>query len=157
MKHNNPQLPEGINTSGRHPRKEFALLAAGALLLLVFPAWLFGEFGGRLARLVPFESGVRLVPDGMLGSVAGAELQQYIDGLAARIATEIQLSDEMVVKVHVSGAETFNAFANLGGNVLLYRRLLEKLPHENALAVLIALETAHVLHRDPGRRRAAQR
>lgn len=149
MKYSNSQIPEGINTSESHPLKEFALLAGGALLLLVLLAWLFGEFGGRLARLVPFESEVRLVPEGMLSSDAGAELQHYIDDLALRVAAQMDLPPEMAVKVHISGADAFNAFATLGGNVLLFRGLLEELPHENALAMLIAHEMAHVVHRDP--------
>ncbi|MCB1802074.1 MAG: M48 family metallopeptidase [Gammaproteobacteria bacterium] len=149
MKYSNPQLPEGINTSDRHPLKEFFVLAGGAVLLLLVAAWLFGEFGGRLARLVPFEHEIGMVPDGMLSSDAGEGLQHYVDGLAERVGSALELPADMRVTVHVSGSETFNAFATLGGNVLLFRGLIEKLPNENALAMLIAHEMAHVEHRDP--------
>ena len=53
MKYRNPQIPEGINVSDRHPLKELLVLAGGALLLLVLLSWLLGQFGGRLARLLP--------------------------------------------------------------------------------------------------------
>ncbi|MBX2838488.1 MAG: M48 family metallopeptidase, partial [Gammaproteobacteria bacterium] len=45
--------------------------------------------------------------------------------------------------------DVFNAFATLGGNVLFYRGLLDQMPHENALAMVVAHEISHVLHRDP--------
>ena len=53
------------------------------------------------------------------------------------------------MRVHASGDDTFNAFATLGGHVLLFRGLLEALPNENALVMLMAHEIAHVRHRDP--------
>ncbi|MCB1922557.1 MAG: M48 family metallopeptidase [Gammaproteobacteria bacterium] len=149
MKYSNPQIPEGINTSDSHPLKEFVLLAGGALLLLVVLAWGFGEAGARLARFLPFESEAGLVPEGVLQSDAGPELQRYIDELATRVSAELALPPGMQVNVHVSGGDTFNAFATLGGNVLLFRGLLEALPNENALAMLMAHEIAHVVHRDP--------
>ena len=42
----------------------------------------------------------------------------------------------------------FNAFATLGGNIVFYRELLVQMPHENALAMVMAHEMAHVIHRD---------
>lgn len=149
MKYRNPQIPEGINTSDRHPLKEFAILAGGALLLVIVLAWLLGEAGGRLARLLPFEHEAALAPETLLSSDAPAELQAYLDTLASRVSVAMALPEGMSVRIHFSADDTFNAFATLGGNVLLYRGLVEKLPHENALAMLIAHEIAHVHHRDP--------
>ena len=149
MKYSNRQIPEGINTSDQHPLKEFLVLAGGAVLLIVVLAWLLGQFGGRLARLLPFEHEVALVPTGLLSSDAGPELQSYLDELSMRVTGQMDLPESMPIHLHFSGGDTFNAFATLGGNVLLYRGLVEKLPHENALAMLIAHEIAHVVHRDP--------
>lgn len=149
MKYRNPQLPEGINVSQQHPLKELALLLGGALLLIVLLTWLLAQFGGSLARLVPFEYESGLAPEAMLSSDAGAELQDYLDDLADRLSAEMALPEGMQIQLHFSADGTFNAFATLGGNVLLYRGLVEKLPHENALAMLLAHEIAHVEHRDP--------
>lgn len=149
MKYSNRQIPEGINTSKEHPLKEFLILAGGAMLLIVVLAWLLGQFGGRLARLVPFEHEVAFAPTELLDSDAGPALQSYLDDLTARITAQMALPEPMQIHVHFSGGDTFNAFATLGGNVLLYRGLVEKLPHENALAMLMAHEIAHVVHRDP--------
>ncbi|MCB1723150.1 MAG: M48 family metallopeptidase [Chromatiaceae bacterium] len=149
MKYSNPQIPEGINTTDRHPLREFLLLAGGALVLVLLLAWLVGGFGGRLARLLPFESEERLVPTDMLSGDAGPPLQYYLDDLAERVSSALDLPAGMQVRVHASGDDTFNAFATLGGHVLLFRGLLEALPNENALVMLMAHEIAHVRHRDP--------
>jgi len=149
MKYRNPQIPEGINVSGRHPLRELLILAGGALLLIVVLSWLFGQFGGRLARLLPFEREAALAPESLLVSDAGPELQAYLDQLGRRVAAQMDLPDGMQVKLHFSGEDTFNAFATLGGNILLYRGLVAQLPHENALAMLLAHEMTHVRQRDP--------
>lgn len=149
MKYSNPRIPEGINVGDRHPLRELLTLTGGALLVLVFLSWLFGQFGGRLARLLPFEHEAALVPVSMLRSDANPELQAYLEQLGARVIEQLDLPPQMQVRLHLDGGDTFNAFAMLGGNVVLYRGLLERMPHENALAMLLAHEMAHVRHRDP--------
>ena len=120
-----------------------------AVLRIVAAGWLLGQVGGSLARLLPFEKEMALVPQRLLVSDAGPELQAYLDRLTVRLVQHLDLPDGMQVRVHFSGGDTFNAFATLGGNIVLFRGLTERLPHENALAMLLAHEIAHVLHRDP--------
>jgi len=55
----------------------------------------------------------------------------------------------MNIKIHFIDEETVNAFATLGGHILIYRGLLEKLSSENALTMLLAHEIAHIKHRHP--------
>ena len=57
--------------------------------------------------------------------------------------------------MHYDPGGTFNAYATAGGQLVFYRGLLEAMPHENALATVVAHEIAHVAHRDP--RRLARR
>ncbi len=149
MKYSNPRIPEGINTSKRHALTEFAVLAGGALLLIALVGWVLGSTGGYLARQLPFEYEASLVPESLLQSDASEPLQRYLDRLANRLIAEMEVPEDMDVRLSFSGEDTFNAFATLGGNVLLYRGLTEQLPHENALSMLIAHEIAHVVHRDP--------
>jgi len=149
VKYRNPRIPEGINVSDQHPLRELLILAGGALLLLVMLSWLLGQFGGRLARLLPFEHEAAFAPVALLSSDAGPELQAYLEGLSSRLGRQMAMPGDMEIHLHVGGGDTFNAFATLGGNILLYRGLLEALPHENALAMLLAHEMAHVEHRDP--------
>ena len=53
----------------------------------------------------------------------------------------------MDITVHYVDSDVINAYATLGGHIVLYRGLLEKLQHENALAMVIAHEIAHVKYR----------
>ncbi|MGB5568464.1 MAG: M48 family metalloprotease, partial [Sedimenticolaceae bacterium] len=140
MKYRNPPIPEGINVSDRHPLRELLSLAGGALVLLVLLSWLMGQFGGRLARLLPFEHEVALAPVSMLRSDAGPELQAYLERLSTRVSEQLDLPSGMQIHLNLDGGDTFNAFATLGGNIVLYRGLLECLPHENALVMLLAHE-----------------
>jgi len=149
MKYRNPQIPEGINVTDRHPLRELLVLAGGALLLVVLLSWLLGQFGGRIARLLPFEHEAALAPESLLRNDAGPELTAYLQQLSDRLGVAMELPRDMDLHLHLNGDETFNAFATLGGNILLYRGLLEELPNENVLAMLLAHEMAHVEHRDP--------
>lgn len=55
----------------------------------------------------------------------------------------------MPITVHYVNDETINAFATLGGNIIFFRGILEKLPSENALAMVMSHEIAHIKHRHP--------
>ncbi len=149
MRYSNPKIPEGINTSQDHPLKEFFLLTTGAIAAIVFIAVLLGYFGGALARFISFETErewtQNIVPD----SAEGTELERYLYSVSERVARSMQLEDEFKTTLRYSSDDTLNAFATLGGNIILFRGLLEKLPNEDALAMLIAHEMAHIKHRDP--------
>jgi len=55
----------------------------------------------------------------------------------------------MKITVHYLNDKTINAFATLGGHIFFYRGLLEKIPNENTLAMVLAHEIAHVKYRHP--------
>ena len=148
----NRQPPEGINLGGVHPLRSFAtLLVAAAVLVtgLVVVAQFAGAFA---ARLVPFATERRVVQglDIAFGDApADDPMRMYLNALAVRLAPGLDLPHGMILSVHYQRSDTVNAFATLGGNLLFYRGLLERLPSENALATVMAHEMAHVLHRDP--------
>ncbi len=55
----------------------------------------------------------------------------------------------MTISVHYLDDDTVNAFATLGGQVFIFRGLLRRVRSENALAMVMAHEIAHVKNRDP--------
>lgn len=61
----------------------------------------------------------------------------------------MDLPEGMSVTVHYVNQDVVNAMATLGGHVFIYRGLLEKLPHENALVMLLGHEIGHVKLRHP--------
>lgn len=149
MRYREIQPPEGINVTPVHPLKEFTLLLGGAILLVVIAVFILGQFGGRLARLVPPATEVTLVSGYGKPSSEKTPLQDYVQEFGLRLATELEMPDGLPVRIHVVEGEVLNAFATLGGNIIIYTGLLKRIPHENALSFLIAHELAHLKHRDP--------
>ncbi len=149
MRYSNPKIPEGINTSQEHPLKEFIILTTGALAALLLFAVLLSYFGAGIARLVPFEMEQKWTQSFSPESEEKSELTQYLESVSDRVAKSMGLEEEYKIHLHYSTDETVNAFATLGGNIILFRGLLEQLPNEDTLAMLIAHEMAHIQHRDP--------
>ncbi len=151
-KYTNPQPPEGINTSLTHPVLTLVKLLAGILVVMAAVAWLLGKSGGWLATLVPFAQEVRLseaYPESAFDASAHPELRAYLDGLTARLIPGLDLPEGLSLRLHYQNEDIENAFATLGGNILLYKGLLRALPNENSLAMLIAHEAAHIKLRHP--------
>ena len=148
MSYENPQIPEGINADTRSPLGEFAklsLMAMGILLVLTVTAVLLGGF---LGRNMPF-SWERGIADATLDlPVDDAAVERALQDLADRVGAEMDLPDGMTVTVHYVDAPVVNAAATLGGHVIVFRGLLAQMPHENALAMLLGHEIAHVRNRD---------
>jgi len=108
--------------------------------------------GGWIARKVPFRYELLAIEqtDIQLGTEsAPAALTEWLNQLADKVAHGLQLSDEIEVRVHYDHENVFNAYATIGGQLVFYRGLLSKMPNENALAMVMAHEIAHVMHRDP--------
>jgi beta-barrel assembly-enhancing protease len=159
MSYENPEVPQDVNVSRDNPVVEFLRLAAGlALCVLVLSAILF-FFGGWLARFIPFSTerswvgdsvvGIAVEGDGETPAANHDEIEKYIRTLSQRLAARMSLPEEMVITAHFSTLDVPNAFATLGGHIVVTQGLYEKMPSENALATVIAHEIAHVKARDP--------
>jgi predicted Zn-dependent protease len=149
MKYSNPQIPEGINTSKQHPLKEFFMLTAGVLGLIITTVLLLGFFANKLSHHIPFAVEQKIASKKLIEASELGPMQNYLNTLAERIVTAQELPEEMSISVHYLDDETINAFATLGGHIFMFRGLLEKLPNENALSMVLAHEIAHVKHRHP--------
>lgn len=71
-----------------------------------------------------------------------------LQNLANRLGKHMGLP-ENAVSVYVSDQNIPNAYATFGGNVVLYRGLLNELKSEESVAAVLAHEIAHVQNRDP--------
>ena len=60
MQFDNPEIPEGINVSEKHPLRDFFSLAAAIVALTVLLTAMVGFGAGYLARYLPFSSELKL-------------------------------------------------------------------------------------------------
>ena len=77
------------------------------------------------------------------------EVDEYLQTVADKIIPHMDLPEDMKITVHYVDEGLVNAMATLGGHVMIYRGLLEKLPNENSLVMLLGHEIGHVKLRHP--------
>jgi len=151
----NRPVPEGINVSPTHPLKDLALLVGGIASVILIAAFALSLLAGQLARHIPFSQEKTLAAS--LGrwlpaapeSATNRQRRDYLQALADGLAVNMQLPPEMTLTVHYADTDTVNAMATLGGHIVVFQGLIDTLPSENALAMVLAHEIAHVRHRDP--------
>jgi Zn-dependent protease with chaperone function len=159
----NPRLPEHINNRNEHPLKDFLLLA-GALLALMFVLTLLLGWGAQwLGPKIPYSWESRwfaATPDAIATALppqtdnrsaltdSAKDRQQALQQLLERLLS--QQSAPLKVRLHwLADEDTPNAFATLGGHIFVTRGLLTQVSSENALAMVLAHEYAHVEQRHP--------
>ena len=147
-----PELPEHVNAPERHPLLDFArvfLTVAAVFGGILVAAWWSASW---LARQTPFAWEQKLVGDNILGpfDVQTDDGRSFaLQALADRLSSQMGLPPEMSIAVHYSDSDVANAFATLGGHVVITQGLLDSVQTENGLAMVLAHEIAHVQHRDP--------
>lgn len=150
LKYRNPEIPEGINTTDTHPLKEFSFLISVILAAVIIITAILAVSIDWLAEYIPFE-----VEASLSQSVAkklnneNNEIDAYLQDLADKITPYMALPEGMNITLHYVDEETVNAMATLGGHVMIYRGLLEKLPNENTLVMLLGHEIGHIKLRHP--------
>ncbi len=158
MSYENPQLPHEVNV-GREPvLLEFLQLTAGlAVVVVILSATLYFA-GGQLARLIPFAQeqawvGTRFVPgidtDDSAQSPEASAIRDALQALSTRLSAQMALPPEMTLQLHYLDDDSPNAFASLGGHIAVTSGLYRRLDSENALAMVLAHEIAHIHARDP--------
>lgn len=151
MSYENPRIPEGINVSKVHPLKDFfsMLIGVGLVSLLLITALML--LTDRLVRFIPFSAEQAWWAPPLDESLDPPQraIQSYLQSLANELAVDMALPEAMPITIHYRPEPVINAFATLGGHVTVYQGLLQKLDNENALAMLLAHEIAHIQHRDP--------
>ncbi|HYM47998.1 MAG TPA: M48 family metallopeptidase [Burkholderiaceae bacterium] len=152
MRLENRAPAEGINSSRENPLKELTWLLAGSLSVIVVLVFAVSLAAQWLAPRIPYQYEAKLAatlppfataPD----SDAGRRVQAELQLLADRLARHMEMPDGMVVRVGYRDDATVNAFATIGGQAVFFRGLLSKLGSEDALAMVMAHELAHLKYR----------
>ena len=149
MEYSNPELPEGINTTKENPLKEFLILTIGLLAVVFISISILIILVDNFADKIPFKMEKEIPVSSFIDKLEVKQLPPYLDKVTQKVLTSFDLAKEMEITFHYVNDDTVNAFATLGGHIVLYRGLLEKLKHEDELAMVIAHEIAHVKYRHP--------
>ena len=155
MEYSNPEIPEGINTTDEHPLKDFFILSIGVLGLIFIAVIILSLAAEKLAVYVPFETEQSLIPEmwtqieSTTESETSKQTREYLQSLSNRLAMYMQLPEKMEITVHYVEEDIVNAFATIGGHIFIYQGLLDEMDSENALAMVVAHEMAHIYHRHP--------
>lgn len=152
MRLENRPPAEGINSSADNPLKELAWLLGGSIAVVVALVLVVSIAAQWIAPRVPYRYEARLAAT--LPPIAtappteeGRAVQRELQGLADRLSARMQLPEGMQVRVGYADSKTINAFATLGGQTVFFRGLLARLDSEDALAMVMAHEIAHLQQR----------
>lgn len=152
MRLENRAPAEGINASHESPLKELAWLLVGSLAAVIAIVVALSLAAQWIAPRVPYEYEAKLAAS--LPSLAtapsteeGQQVQVELQSLADRLAPHMQLPEGMKVRVGWNDSRTVNAYATLGGQVVFFGGLLAQLESEDALAMVMAHELAHLKYR----------
>ncbi len=152
-----------VNIPGRHPFREFLRLSIMAVVVVIVLGFLLSILGGKLGGLIPFKSELWLTERIHAASEKAGqeslfevrsvnpELENYLQSVADKVSVALGLEESMPITLHYSDENVVNAFATIGGHVYFFKGLLSLLPHENALAMLMAHEYSHVTLRHPAK------
>ncbi|MDX8394291.1 MAG: M48 family metallopeptidase [Mariprofundales bacterium] len=152
MKYSNPLPAEDINVTPSNPLKEALLLSSALVAILLLIGVLITWSADFFIPKIPFATEKALLADYQdLFPNDDAEIQTALQTLVDNLAKSTNFPKDITFSVHYVDDPTVNAAATLGGNLLIFRGLLERMPHENALSTVLAHEMAHVLHRHPVR------
>ncbi len=149
MKLENPPQPEQYDPAAEQPVREMAILLGGVLVISLAVALVLAYFAGMLAPRLPFAVERDFMAARMPADPRFAVQEAGLQQLADRLGAALGLPAEMKLTLHYNDGMTVNAYATLGGHIVVYRGLVSRVTSENALAAVLAHEIAHVRHRHP--------
>ncbi len=152
MKYTNPKPPEGINTGENRPLRELFMLGSTLFAVVAIVSVAVLRFGEWVAPHVPF-SWEQALEAPFVSSFAGEgephpEIERALQGMADRIVAQMEMDGDITITLHYVDENKVNALATLGGHIFVYKGLLERLQTQDALAMVLAHEIAHVKNRD---------
>jgi len=149
VKLENPPQPEQYDPAAEQPVRELAILLGGVLAITLVVAFALAWFAGMLAPRLPFAVERDFMAGRMAVDPRFAAQSAGLQKLADRLGSALGLPPDMALTLHYSDNKAVNAYATLGGHIVVFRGLIERVNSENALAAVIAHEIAHIRHRHP--------
>lgn len=161
----NPRIPEGINVKNGKPLAEFLQLLAGVLIGFATLVLVIVVVIDLLAPFIPFSWEQKAAPlvaqylqdgDEPVKPAARQALEHLGERLvlaSAALDADSQTGSGAVpldqYRFHLINSDIANAYATLGGHIVVTTALLQQVSSENGLAMVVAHEIAHIRYRHP--------
>jgi len=147
----NLPVPNEVNVGNTSAASEFVKLVIALVLFCIVLVVAVNISARYLAPYIPFHYEVSLTESvsKKLNDDTSSPSRQYLQELANSLAARMALPDDMFLIVHINSSQMPNAFATFGGHIIVTQGLLDLVDSENALAMVLAHEIAHIKHRDP--------
>lgn len=164
MRYEDPLIDDdevgNVNVSSEHPLKTFfkLLTTLGVLCVVAYTALNLAIY--QIVQYIPFSTEQKYfapLTESMLTGFVDDSHQaqtQALQNIADKLRRNALAKDknhplkDIPIQVHYSDDEMVNAFALPAGHIVIMRGLIEKMPNENMLAMVIGHEMGHVVHRD---------
>lgn len=147
MDYNNPQVPHEVNDSvvaeGHLKDVIVNLLLVGSATLAI--TLFLINAGSIVGQYVPFEWEKSFIDNPEITQLTDEEVQ--LNDLAQKLSARMSLPEGMSVSVRVNDIDMVNAYASLGGEIVIFKGLLETVKSDRALAFILAHEISHVKYR----------
>ncbi len=125
------------------------ILSAGFVAIVVIAIFILSLMAESIAKRIPFSFEQKLARNLPFEFEDSSPVQKYLQSLGNRLARAQGVSEPLQIHIHYAKEGTVNAFATLGGHIVMYQGLLKKLPSENALSMVLSHEIAHIKYRHP--------
>jgi len=161
MLYRNPRAPRPQpEQAGRGENRELFRLLMSVGLLIVIGVAMIDRLTGWLAPKLPFALEVRLADSLSFNALVEAEASRVprdverrraitadLQRRGQKILRALQAPPDLTITLHYLESDTVNAVTTIGGHIILFSGLLEKLRYEEELDAILAHEIGHVLHR----------
>jgi predicted Zn-dependent protease len=156
-----PNLSKGAAVKGAGRLVTWSLAAVASVALIVFV--LVPLMADQLAEFLP-PAGEKALGDATFEQIRSAlssndlvpvEVCDNSDGLAALAIMQARLEENIELpyplSIHVLDHKMINAFALPGGQIVIFRGLIDAAETPDEVAAVFAHEIGHVINRDPAR------
>lgn len=120
-----------------------------AIVVLALLALIAMDGTRSMGRYVPFFVERNVAANYLLELPAQDAYAEALNAFTEKIAAVQGLPPGIAVEVHVIPQDTIQAFATLGGHILVYKGLLRAIRSEDELTALMAHQVAHLAERHP--------
>lgn len=142
-----PKKEDELNYSRENPLKEFSILLAGTLSVLLISYLILGFVGENLATRLSPEAELKYFSNLFSLSRFSTESDSRLESFN-KILMAYDEKNAKNLRIFKIKDSQLNAFAYPGGVIMVTEGLLEKVKGELGLAFVIAHEIGHFHHRD---------